>query len=205
MKNFLFVLAVLCTTGSFAQSNTTFNQRIKEKPAVNNNGSVFLGVGSGINAATGFFGARVDVKIAERFTLGAGIGSGTWGTKVSLTATYVPASRWCPVVSIGRADGIKDLHLSTNNNSAIANVTINGNAVNYISLGVERQWYTRRGNILRLDLGYAVRASSGALFTQVNDPLNPPTAEQQRAVKASMNAIAPSGIVLSFCYSFRLL
>lgn len=186
------VCLVFASSSLFALAQTT------PVPA---QGKLFLGVGSGIaNSSTGIFGLRFDARVGDKVILGVGAGISSWGPKVSFSAYYQTASNWCPMITIGSALGADSIPLSQELvDGTTKTVDMKLDPVNSLSLGVEKQWFTKRGNRFYLDLGYAISFAQSKPFRTL-DPTEKLSVNSDRI----MQVIAPGGIVIGFGYSFRL-
>lgn len=195
MKKLLFALALtsigFCAT---AQTNVAPSARSAAP------GNLFLGVGTGLNATTGIFGLRFDARVSDKVMLGVAAGIGSWGGKISFSGNYQTASGWCPMISISRASGADSIPMALElANGQTKTIAMRLDPVNVITLGVEKQWFTARGNRFYLDLGYAIPTTAGNPFSTVN-PFDVISPNSTRAMKFA----SPGGLVVAFGFALKL-
>jgi hypothetical protein len=80
---FIAIILLLATQNILAQDKVK-----KSKRAQKENGKVFVNLSSGINNPTGVFGVGIEGAVAKNIMIGAGIGSSTWGTKISAKGVF---------------------------------------------------------------------------------------------------------------------
>ena len=100
-----FLLLILTTNVSA--------QNIKDYGLEKKNATFYLGIGSGINNNCGAAGFKLGIRLNEKMILDAGVGVGSWGSKVSLGIVFnaIDKNAWCPVLSISRASGLNDANV----------------------------------------------------------------------------------------------
>ncbi len=195
---------ILAALGLFAILHTANAQKeITPRPMNSDKGS-YLGVGAGINDATGILGIRFDAKISPKILLGVGAGIGGWGAKISFNAAYQTPSNWNPFVSLTRSTGIDSLPtmLEARRDGGptfTQKITLQYNPVNTLNLGVQKQWFSRRGNRFFLNLGYAF-----ALNTDRSYLVKTPNTELSDVAIQTMKIIAPGGLIIGLGYQFKL-
>ncbi len=196
MKKYLLsILFTTCLITGYSQYVASPNPYVRG--TTSNDGDIYLGLGAGINSLSGALGARFDAKITDRVTLGFGLGQGTWGYKLGFKATYLTNSHWCPNISLGRAFGT-DIEVTRTTGSVVEYYKIREEAMNFFSLGIEKQWFTRRGNRWSMNVGYCFAVDDASVY-----PLNP-NIVMSSAEKDLVKIVSPGGLVLEFGYAFKL-
>ena len=90
-KLMMIVAACMLVATSYAQSETNpFMDSEKKEPAPFQAPAAYLGFSTGMNNMIGILGPQLDVVLSEKFTLGAGIGLSTWGSKWALNLKFYP-------------------------------------------------------------------------------------------------------------------
>ncbi len=198
MKKFLVAMAFCANClGVFSQTMVV--------PQPNPQGKLFLGVGVGLNnGTTGIIGLRLDGRVSEQVMLGVGVGVSGWGGRISFNGHYITKSNWCPMIGISRSGGadsvVVPMELNTINGLKNEDVALRLKPVTTILLGVEKQWFTMRGNRFFMDLGYAIpTGDDNTPFSTVD-----PTKSLSSDSVSRMRLQSPGGLVLGFGYSLRL-
>ncbi len=200
MKKALFTILFMATVGIGYSQTVSVPQTAMPSSNVDVPGQIYLGFGTGINSPTGALGVRFDGKVSDRVMLGVALGSGTWGNKIAFSATFLTKSHWCPNVSFGRAFGVDSVPITrVVNGVTTGTYGVRQEAVNYLSVGMEKQWFTKRGNRLSLNLGYAFSMAAGNPFYAIDKTIVMTPEE-----KTVCRILSPGGLVVAFGYSFRL-
>ena len=63
-------------------------QNIKDYGLEKKNAAFYLGIGSGINNNCGAAGFKLGIRLNEKMIMDAGVGVGSWGSKVSLGIVF---------------------------------------------------------------------------------------------------------------------
>jgi len=163
--------------------------------------AIYIGTSSGINNNTGYIGGSIDFPIAKFFSVEGGIGTSTWGIKVSAMGKYYlsPCQRgWAFGVGVTHSTGLQnfeDKNLETVNGTE--DVTLNLNPQTNICLAAFYYWNLgRRYNRFYLEAGWSVPLSTGNKFDQLTgDPLT------NNSVNA-LNLISPGGLIIAAGFSF---
>jgi len=197
-KQFLTLVGLLMGLGLFAQNSVGSGGAVNPSAQ---KGAFYLGLGTGINSPSGMIGLRLDAKVTEKLMLGVAAGIGSWGTKVSANAYFITPSNWCPMIGIGHTSGIDSiaLEMGVQNKAGFQQVPVQLKPVNVINLGVHKQWFTKRGNRLFLELGYSVNVTN-SIYRELNPVKYPLTAESRQLIRF----MSPGGLIASFGVAFRL-
>lgn len=198
--------ALALAIGLLAFNATAQSVTMAGSPASSGDNHVYLGVGTGINSPSGFLGLRFDGQVSDKLVLGVGAGLSTWGYKVSFNAQLKTPSNWCPMLSFAHNTGATNVPLEIQEEvgATVVSKTVNFDldGLNSLSFGVEKQWFTPRGNRLGLTLGYAILVTSGGYYRTVN-PAEANSYDRQ-ATDLAFRIVAPGGIIVGFNYCFKL-
>jgi hypothetical protein len=205
-KTFLVLGFCGLFANSFAQTTPAANnakQTIMPGDYVKGHTQLYWGFGSGINNLTGVIGLRLDAVISEKIMLSAGAGFGGWGYKLSLSGIYRTKSNWNPMIGVARATGIDaiplKLEVMEGGYTRNRDVTVELRPVTTLNFGVEKQWFTKKGNRIYIDLGYSLSGFESPLFT-----IKTPGVVVTEDGKNSIRVISPGGLILGAGIAFHL-
>lgn len=178
-------------------------QNIKDYGLEKKNATFYLGIGSGINNNCGAAGFKLGIRLNEKMILDAGVGVGSWGSKVSLGIVFnaINKNAWCPVLSISRASGLNDANVKLEVEDTFGvkskkDVNMNLTAATLFNIGIQRQWIRKSGNRLVLDLGFSVLVDGGS-----HENIDY-TIHFSDKGKNDLNDLKPGGLVVGFSYNF---
>ncbi len=197
-KKFLFVTISILFVFSVVKSQNTNDYGVIEKMPV-----FYLGLGTGLNNNCGLAGFKLGIRLNEKMILDAGVGLGTWGTKVGLGIVFnaINKNAWCPVLSISRASGMNNYEnklevIDQFDVKSDKTIKMNLNAATMFNIGVQHQWVRKSGNRMVLDLGFSILVDGGSY--EMLDYTNRLTEDS----KTKINAFKPGGLTVGFSYNF---
>ncbi len=192
-KQFLALVFGAFAMTAFSQTTVTTNG------GVSTGKGTYLGISTGINSPSGAIGLRLDSKLSDKVMLGVGAGLGSWGYKISFTGYYQTPSNWCPMFGIGRASGAPEVPITIQESGKLdRTININLDPVTYANLGVQKQWFTNKGNRLFIELGYCFAFNNNA-FKPVN-----PAEKLSVETRQVINFISPGGLIAAFGFALKL-
>ena len=160
----------------------------------------YIGLSTGIDNQSGFLGVNFDVPVTGHFSLGTGLGLGTWGFKTYGEGRFYfkECNRgWALGAGVTYATGLQDFVVEmpttagTNNVlmdlEPVVNATVSG--YRFFSLGDRHRFH--------LQLGWSQRFNSNPYTIKSGDVL---TSDGNTA----MNILAPGGLVFAFGFTFGL-
>ncbi|MFZ4796873.1 MAG: hypothetical protein ACOYMA_05225 [Bacteroidia bacterium] len=194
---FLAILLVLLFAKNSNSQNINDYGIIEKKPAF------YLGIGTGINNSCGLAGFKLGIRLNDKLILDAGVGVGSWGSKVALGMVFnaIDKNAWCPVLSISRASGINDaiVKLEVVDDFGIKSkkdISMDLTAATMFNLGIQRQWERKSGNRLVLDLGFSILVD-GASHENIDY-----TIHFSDKGKRDLDLLKPGGLMVGFSYNF---
>ncbi len=162
----------------------------------------WLGISTGINYG-GILALTGEFKIVKKTTLAAYAGIGTWGYKLGADFRFYrnyPRSMYY-IVGLARATGLPEpleLQLETNNVPAGENVLVTIKPVTNLNVGLGFAWKLGRNSRFILELGYALKVSSGDGYSV------PPSTGITENSKDLLSMMRPGGLRLGLGLSFGL-
>lgn len=189
---FLFVVCVL----SYAQDAETI---LADEPR-----SLYLGVGTGINAYTGLVGVSAEFNIAKPISIVGALGIGSWGTKSSIGLRYYPhyPNQWAFTVSYSHCSGINDVDVKFEEDfikgqDGSQTYKIDLLSINTVNISAMKHWLIgkRKVNRIHVELGYAIPTSSDRYRIG---------AELTNDGKTFMQLLEPGGIMIGTGFTFGL-
>lgn len=197
MKHF-FVAILFCSFTFLVNAQTNNdNGLLKKTPAF------YLGIGTGLNNNCGAAGFKLGIRMNDKMILDAGVGVGSWGSKVALGMVFnaIDKNAWCPVLSISRASGINNANvkLEVVDDFGIKSkkeISMDLTAATMFNLGIQRQWVRKSGNRLVLDLGFSILVD-GASHENIDYAI-----QFSDKGKRELEAFKPGGLMIGFSYNF---
>lgn len=191
MKKLLTLVFALSTIASFAAPG--YNSRSCPK--------FYLGISSGLNNHSGFFGINFDVPVTTQFSLGTGVGLSSWGYKAYGEGRFYfkECNRgWALGAAFTYNTGIQDIAVempTTIGNTEVVmdwepspNIAVS--AYHFFNLG-------RGGHRFYLQLGWSQSMVSSPYVVTSGHTL---TSDGTTV----MNLLSPGGILFGFGFSFGL-
>jgi hypothetical protein len=160
--------------------------------AQNNPGS-FIGFSSGINHG-GFVALGGDFKVSDKVSFAPTLGLSTWGFKFSgdfKIYRQAFSSGTFFLVGVSRATGLPgevEIELQTKSNVDPQLIMVKLHPVNNLNLGIGYAWLLGGKVRFSMDMGYAVKISSGARYDA--------SEEIDEAGQWVMNLMRPGGLRL---------
>jgi hypothetical protein len=188
----LALMLVLFTTITTAQDKVKKSKRVQTE-----NGKVFVNLSTGINNPTGPLGVGIDAAIAKNIMIGAGIGTSTWGTKISAKGVFFLKENFhggAFAISINHSSGFtysKMTYEPKNSNTTYlldtegSRVTsVNLMYANYRNIGKKSKFYFQTGFAAKLNTPTVTIYYAGTANT-FNDKL----------YTQSLKLFAPGGLI----------
>lgn len=164
----------------------------------------YMGLSTGINNNSGLIGFNVDVPVAPQFSVGAGFGYSTWGTKVYGEGRFyfTPGCHqgWAIGTGITHSTGFNKIELEVKDQYGYQhNAVLDMKAKTNIMVSAYRFWGLGRQKVNRfhLQLGYSVPLTATEYTISNNMILSD---ESDLAVRA----ISPGGLILGVGFTFRV-
>jgi hypothetical protein len=188
----LALMLVLFTTITTAQDKVKKSKRVQTE-----NGKVFVNLATGINNPTGPLGVGIDAAIAKNIMIGAGIGTSTWGTKISAKGVFFLKENFhggAFAISINHSSGFaysKMKYEPKNSNTTYLLDTegsrltsVNLMYANYRNIGKKSKFYFQTGFAAKLNTPTVTIYYAGTTNT-FNDKL----------YTQSLKLLAPGGLI----------
>lgn len=160
----------------------------------------YLGVGTGINSYTGLLGLSGNLRIYDKFFIQAGLGIGSWGTKMSIGLRYDMSYQkgWSYGIGFSSCSGLKDFKTNLELQSGVKkDVTMDCLRANTLNLKATHNWKLGKNNTFYLEFGYAIplqsspwRIKDGSIISSTS--------------KSVMDMIAPGGLLIGIGFTFGL-
>ncbi len=222
MKNKILLLALFLLGSGFAFGQY---EPIKEAKVRNNETkftrNFYFGVGTGLHYKYGLLGVGFGYRVAPFAIAELNFGMGLYGGKVGLTGIFNAGNKngWCPTLGLNRSAGSVDIE-------GESNVVYNGlgyktkgtyylDPMLLLTPGIQRQFITKKGNRITMDLGYSIALnkqifgftdSKIQIYDVANNYLIVPSADVSFSAeeKAAIQLLSPSGVTIGFSYNFGL-
>ncbi|MFN4082122.1 MAG: hypothetical protein ACK4K9_00675 [Bacteroidia bacterium] len=165
----------------------------------------YIGASAGINNPAGLIGFRLNQGLTRKTMLDLGIGFGSWGTKISAAAILNADKERgiVPVLGLTYASGIEKLSLDSmdmiNNNlpnKPVERINIDAKLQPTIAanLGIQWQFYSKKGNRIFADFGYTLYLGGG------NISYKPEGYQPTDFTDAVIKFLRPGGIMVGLSY-----
>ncbi len=159
MKKIFFIGVVFLFALNVKAQDYSNNQKIVNKAVAPLCPFFYLGLSAGVNNPYGLLGANFDVPIVQKFSLGAGLGLGSWGTKFGANFKYYTkpcCMGWAYGIGFSYAKGIDNFQTSlptvaTNgvakevSMNLLPQALLNLNFYHYWRIGVNNRFYLQFG------------------------------------------------------------
>lgn len=208
LLSFLMAMAV-CSV--FAQNQSNYSDSKHNGVASKKARKVapfYIGFSGGVNNPGGVLGLDVSYRATPNVSIDAGIGGGTWGTKVYIGAKYYLnpyRNTWAFGGGFSHCKGETNFTttLRTDDGSSDGlqeQVTLNEKPQNNFFLGAYRYWNMGRGsNKCYLELGWSV-----PLAEPEYSYYTPSGYELTSVSKGVVKLLSPGGLMLGFGFNFGL-
>ncbi|HXP48918.1 MAG TPA: hypothetical protein VN922_03130 [Bacteroidia bacterium] len=163
----------------------------------------YLGLGTGLNNYVGIIGIGAELRTIDPLLVRAGIGIGTWGTKITIGLRYElhHTSGWVFGVSYSNCSGLSNfktnLQVDSAGNSTNKNVTLNLNDVGVLNLTATYNWVFHRRNKFFLEFGWSVPLQTNPYSVQDGSVLTP-------ASEQVIGLLEPGGLIIGIGVMFGL-
>jgi hypothetical protein len=161
----------------------------------------YIGFGAGMENYNGLLGIGAELGLSDQVALRAGVGIGSWGSKIGggFLVRRTSESRWRFHAGFSSCSGIRDVKLSLPVASGTtAEVTMDLKRQGVLIISALSTWESRGGNRFNLEFGYSIPAGGVNFYTVRNGVA---LSDQGRQV---MNIMRPGGLTLAISYMFRL-
>ncbi len=201
MKKIFFVAFAFLFALNLKAQDFSSNQKIVNKDIAQLCPLFYVGLSTGINNPYGLLGANFDVPIAQKFSLGAGLGVGSWGTKFGTNFKYYQhpcCLGWAYGIGFSYAKGIDNFHtsLATLASNGIAK-DVSMNLLPQALLNLNFYHYWRMGVNSRFYLQFGISASfSHSKYKMVSADVL--TTESESV----MNLLSPGGLSFGLGFQF---
>ena len=194
---FLLVLSTsLVTTAQEASSGNSKTSIGEPRCPV-----VFIGTGTGLENPFGLLGINIDVPVIPYFSVNAGVGISSWGTKMHGEVRYYlkPCNKgWAFSAGITHNTGLDNFTISMPTVAGTADVTMDLLAATNVYIGIYHFWRLgKRGNRFNITTGYSIPLSSNNYIQTAGPAID----EDGRSV---MKIVAPGGLMLGVGFSFGI-
>lgn len=189
------------TTGQNTQQQTTSS-------ATDSLPKFYLGIGTGVNNYTGILGVGIDFRVYHSVILRAGIGIGTWGSKVTIGVRYemeqFKGRGWVMGLSYSYCSGLSNFQtqLAVDTSTFYAGtvnkqVTLNLLPASTLNLTASYNWTFHKHNKFYLEFGYALALQS-APYEVLDGSMLDYTSQ------IVLKELSPGGLVLDLGFMFAL-
>jgi hypothetical protein len=209
MRRLLFIFQFVFFAGLVAQNADSSLLKLRNK-------RFFIGIGSGINAHTGYLGLSGELLIRDQMFLRGGLGFSNWGYKLSGALKVQKAYKSSFGIALGYSyvSGIKNVlfDLETdradigNSNNGIVTITevrkVNMDLLpaSVLSVAASYNWLIKKRHRIYLELSYGLKTPRSA-YKPKNLEFN---AFERLSSKSqtTMDILQPGGVGFSFGYMF---
>jgi hypothetical protein len=170
-------------------------------PMLNAFAQNYIGFGAGMENFNGLLGVGAELGLSDQVALRAGVGIGSWGSKIGggFLVRRTSESRWRFHAGFSSCSGLRDAKLDLPVASgATAEVIMDLKRQGVLIVSALRTWESRGGNLFNLEFGYSIPAGGVNFYTIKNGVV---LSDQGRLV---MNIVRPGGLTLAISYLFRL-
>ncbi|PLX17218.1 MAG: hypothetical protein C0599_13925 [Salinivirgaceae bacterium] len=181
-------------------SNVIAQQSISTKPTLAPAKKNFIGLGTGINADTGFFGAVLNFGLSEKSMLGLAGGIGGWGFKAATNMQFHPKGYYKHFFKVGVsvASGISEITLPMETvEYGDTDVSMRYNPVYNANLSIGYNFKLGNSGRLYIEGGYAITLTEDAY--EVLDDV-----ELTSDTKSILDMQTPGGIRLALGIDFGI-
>ena len=201
----LFIAAILFSFHSGAQEHVVDGKTVTKKPKKELSGKcpiVYLNVSTGLNNNGGIIGVGVDIAVAKKVSLDAGVGIGTWGEKFYIGGKYYlkPCQRgWAFGGGLTYATGMSNFNdnLETVDGNTEP-VTLNLLPQTNVFIAAYKYWNLgKRYNRIYLEMGWSVALSGAKIQQTAGTPID-------QTSEFATSFIAPGGLIAAAGFSFGM-
>ncbi|MGB3618235.1 MAG: hypothetical protein WBA12_08950 [Catalinimonas sp.] len=198
MNRLLLLCSFLLLAGALrAQDDDYYNPRVRvepsvPKPRIDAPAPVYLGGGTGFDSPVGIIGGLVDVAVAEKISVGAGLGIGGWGLKATGQARYyfnAYPKGLAANVGFSYVSGISEIEITTTNMSDPIRVRFEP----LTTINLSGIYFLRVGKLWRMgfEVGYSVPLKFDAY-----ENLDYPARVLDRPAQQFLEVWQPGGIIV---------
>jgi hypothetical protein len=194
------ILIIFVSTSAFAQKTeqNDSNNTTKCSP-------LYVGFSTGLNNQNGILGLNFEIPIATQFSLGTGLGIGTWGIK-TYGEIVIYFNNRCQrsgafVVGATYAFGPKGLVVNASTSAGGRDVSVSGTGATNMSVSYRQYFITgKQGHKFYFQLGYSARLIKPIYYvTSVNGAYYANLSPQGYKF---IGSLAPGGIMASIGFLF---
>lgn len=171
----------------------------------------FLGIQTGINNHNGIIGLSLEQALAPQWTIGAGIGTGSWGTKVFAEGRYyfhdACYSRTALGMAFTYAPGFSGLSLNdVPTNYGDVDVKLIGDPVANLGLSFYRFWSLgrKKSSKFYITFGYSIRLNDLQYRLGQETLARYPGIRMTDDAERAVRFIAPGGLIVGLGFYFGL-
>ncbi|MCX6258818.1 MAG: hypothetical protein NTW49_13115 [Bacteroidia bacterium] len=160
----------------------------------------YIGLGTGINCFTGMLGLRADLRAANKFIVGFGVGVGGWGSKISAAISFVPKDPKGMSYGLGfsHCSGLKDFETTLETTpDGKKNVKMDLNACNNVNAILGYHFPVAKKSQFVLEFGYSFPMEIDNYKILDNSVLT-------SNGKAVMSLMEPGGLILGISFLLGL-
>lgn len=202
-KLMMIVTACLLVASSYAQSNTNPFMEYQNKASTSFPApTAYLGFSTGINNMIGILGPQLDVVLSEKFTVGAGIGLSTWGSKWALNLKFYPKGSYQFYLKGGYSQnsGIEDVELEMELTSGKKEkVLMDLNPVGNIFFAGGYAWKLGQRNKFFIEAGHSICLQNTDYYRLHNQNI-----KLSSTSKNVLHVMRPGGLIIALGMSFAL-
>lgn len=161
---------------------------------------VYLGIGTGLNAYTGFLGISGNLRLTKQSFFQAGLGLGSWGYKYSIGFGYdlTDNRRWALGAGLSYCTGLRNVDMEMEMyNGGTEPVKIYLKSAKTLNLKATHNWIIGRKNTFYVDMGYAVPLQTSPW--EITDG----SIVSENSRKA-LDLVSPGGVILGLGFTFGL-
>lgn len=165
-----------------------FNNRKKD--------AIRIGISTGLNSSVGMLGFTAGVPLMKNLSANAGIGKGSWGTKINLGTTYYLdhfAHRWALTAGATHNFANREIKLNVETaNNKKEDFVLNCFSQTNVYLAAVKYWNVGKNcNRLHMSLGWSQRLN-GQIYNVKSGEALPKTYDK------AVRHMAPGGIMMEF-------
>lgn len=167
----------------------------------------YLGINGGINNHNGLIGISAEKTMGPQFSLGAGIGTGSWGYKIFAEGRFFFGQNCHRKTAIGlgvtRSLGARDFEIKLATNYGEQDVILDLKPATNAFISLYHFWNIgRRQNRFYTQVGYSLRIEDGTYAMDSKTANYFPGISLTQESDAAMRAISPGGFILGIGWYF---
>lgn len=207
MKKLLLLSAgIIISLSGFTQGRV---QQLKSDTKKSSCPGFYLGINGGINNHNGLIGISVEKTLGPQFSIGTGIGTGSWGYKIFAEGRLFFGQNCHRKTAIGlgatRCLGANDLKINLATNYGAQDVILDLKPATNAFVSLYHFWSIgRRENKFYTQVGYSIRIEDGTYTMDAKTTNFFPGISLTQESDAAMRAISPGGFILGIGWYFAL-